>query len=69
MDGTIFTYNAELKQMSFREMLWLTELPSYSMELLGTFEVLELTPGSLVIQQKNLLGVTVTYTFKKTQAS
>lgn len=68
VDGTIFTYNADLKQMSFHERLWLTELPNYSMELKGTYDVLELTPGTLVIQQKNLLEVK-TYSFKKTQAS
>jgi hypothetical protein len=68
VDGTIFTYNADLKQMSFRERLWLTELPAYSMELKGTYDVLELTPGTLVIQQKNLLEVK-TYSFKKVQAS
>lgn len=71
VDGTIFTYNADLKQMSFRERLWLTEiknLVTYSMELKGTYDVLELTPGTLVIQQKNLLEVK-TYSFRKTQAS
>ena len=71
VDGTIFTYNAEQKQMSFREKLWLTEiknLVAYDMELKGTFDVLELTPGTLVIQQKNLLGATIIYGFKKTQA-
>ena len=38
------------------------------MELKGTYDVLELTPGTLVIQQKNLLEVK-TYSFRKTQAS
>ena len=66
VDGTIFTYNADLKQMSFRERLWLTELPNYSMELKGTYDVLELTPGTLVIQQKSLLEVK-TYYFKKVE--
>jgi hypothetical protein len=37
------------------------------MELNGTFDVLELTSGSFVIQQKNVLGVTTTYAFKKVQ--
>ncbi len=52
------------------EKLWLTELVNltlYDMELNGTFDVLELTSGSFVIQQKNVLGVTVTYAFKKVQ--
>lgn len=71
VDGTLFTYNAELKQISFQEKLWLTEilnLVAYDMELKGTFDVLELTSGSFIIQQKNLLGATITYAFKKTQA-
>lgn len=71
VDGTLFTYNAGQKQIAFMEKLWLTEikdLVAYDMELKGTFDVLELTSGSFVIQQKNLLGVTITYAFKKTQA-
>lgn len=70
VDGTLFTYNAEQKKISFVEKLWLTELVNltlYDMELNGTFDVLELTSGSFVIQQKNVLGVTVTYAFKKVQ--
>ena len=65
VDGTLFTYNANLKQISFREKLWLTEFPSYSMELNGTFDVRELTDKVLVISQKSLLGITSTYAYKK----
>ena len=66
VDGTLFTYNANDKQIWFKELLWLTELPNYSMELKGTYDVLELTNQTLVIQQKNLLE-TKTYSFRKTQ--
>lgn len=70
VDGTLFTYNAEQKKISFVEKLWLTELVNltvYDMELNGTFDVLELTSDSFVIRQKNFLGVTTTYAFKKVQ--
>ena len=69
VDGTLFTYNANDKQIWFKERLWLTELKNavaYSMELKGTYDVLELTNQTLVIQQKNL-AETKTYSFRKTQ--
>jgi len=56
--------HALAKKGSFTE---LANSTVYDMELNGTFDVLELTSGSFVIQQKNALGVTVTYAFKKVQ--
>ena len=69
VDGTLFTYNADDKQIWFKERLWLTELKglvTYSLELKGTYDVLELTPQTLVIQQKNIAETKV-YSFRKTQ--
>ena len=66
VDGTIFTFNADQRKISFKKTLWLTEGLTYSMMLSGTFDVLELTDKTLVIQQEELLGVrTVTYTYRR----
>jgi hypothetical protein len=67
VDGTIFTFNADMNKISFKERLWLTELKElvlYSMELKGTYNVTELTKNKLVLQ-KETLGVTTIYTFSK----
>ena len=69
VDGSTFTFNAEQKKISFKKILWLTdELLTYSMLLSGTFDVLELTDNTFVIQQAEpLIKRTVTYTYTKRQ--
>ena len=69
VDGSTFTFNAEQKKISFKKILWLTdELLAYSMLLSGTFDVLELTDNTFVIQQEEpLIKRTVTYTYTKRQ--
>lgn len=69
VDGSTFSFNAEQKKISFKKILWLTdELLTYSMLLSGTFDVLELTDKTLVIQQEEpLIKRTVTYTYTKRQ--
>lgn len=69
VDGSTFTFNAEQKKISFKKILWLTdELLTYSMLLSGTFDVLELTDNTFVIQQEEpLIKRTVTYTYTKRQ--
>lgn len=69
VDGSTFTFNAEQKKISFKKILWLTdELLTYSMLLSGTFDVLELTDNTFVIQQEEpLIKRTVTYTYEKRQ--
>lgn len=66
VDACRYTYNADENKISFSKLLWLTEgiAPIYSMSLLGTFDVLELTDKTFVIQQK-ALGVTTIYAFSK----
>ena len=66
VDGAVFNFNADLKKIEFKDMLWLSdEFLSYNMILKGTFDVLELTDKSLVISQKDLLGTTTTYTYHR----
>ena len=69
VDGSTFTFNAEQKKISFKKILWLTdELLTYSMLLSGTFDLLELTDNTFVIQQEEpLIKRTVTYTYTKRQ--
>ena len=69
VDGSTFTFNAEQKKISFKKILWLTdELLTYSMLLSGTFDVLELTDNTFVIQQEEpLIKRTVTYNYTKRQ--
>ncbi|MBR4585544.1 MAG: hypothetical protein IKO29_02220 [Bacteroidales bacterium] len=66
VDACRYTYNADENKISFSKLVSLTEgfLPLYSMSLLGTFDVLELTDKTFVIQQK-ALGVTTIYAFSK----
>lgn len=66
VDACRYTYNANENKISFSKLVWLTEgiAPIYSMSLLGTFDVLELTDKTFVIQQK-ALGVTTIYAFSK----
>lgn len=68
IDTCRYTYNADEKKISFSKLVWLTEgiAPIYSMSLLGTFDVLELTGTTFVIQQKEVQGTT-TYNFIKYQ--
>lgn len=68
VDACRYTYNADKAQISFNKLLWLTEGLTYSMSITGTFEVLELTERTFVIQQKaTVLGTTTTtvYAFTK----
>lgn len=66
VDGAVFNFNADLKKIEFKDMLWLSdEFLSYNMILKGTFDVLELTDKSLVISQNDLLGTTTTYTYHR----
>lgn len=66
VDACRYTYNADEKKISFSKLVWLTEgiAPIYSMSLLGTFDVLELTERTFVIKQQ-ALGVTTIYAFSK----
>ena len=63
VDASLYTYNANEKKISFSKRVWLTEGLTYSMNLDGTFGVLELTDKTFVIKQKEVQGTT-TYTFK-----
>lgn len=68
VDACRYTYNADKAQISFNKLLWLTEGLSYSMSITGTYDVLELTEQTFVIQQKvTVLNTTTTtiYAFKK----
>ena len=67
VDGVTFTYNQDQKKISFNKLIWLTDdLLTYSMRLMGTFDVLELTDKSLVLRQEEpLIHKTTTYTFKR----
>ena len=65
MDGSLFTYDDNKKELYFSDRLWLTELPNYSMEFKGTVSVVELTSSLLVLRQTGLLGGVETYTFSK----
>lgn len=60
-----FTYNADQKKISFKEILSLTEGLTYNMTLLGTFDVAELSKTKFVIKQQDLLGITTVYTYAK----
>ena len=66
VDGVLFTYNKDKKQISFKKTLWLTEGLKYNIHLSGTFDVVELTDKALVLRQENsLLGTVTTYTFQR----
>ena len=66
VDGVIFTYNKDKKQISFQKRLWLTEGLKYSMELSGTYDVVELTDKTLVLRQESsLLRTVTTYTYQR----
>ena len=65
VDGVLFTYNKDKKQISFKKTLWLTEGLKYSMYLSGTFDVVELTDKALALRQETLLGTVTTYTFQR----
>lgn len=69
VDGSTFTFNADQSKISFKKVLWLSdEILTYNMLLSGTFDVLELTDKTLVLQQEEpLLKRTVTYSYKKRQ--
>ena len=67
VDAARYTYNSDLKQISFTKLVLLTdENLTRNMSLLGTFDVLELSDTKLVIQQEEkLLGRTIKYSYKK----
>lgn len=66
VDGTAITYNKDMKKISFKERLWLSdEFLSYNMILKGTFDVLELTDENFVIKQDSDILGTTTYHYKK----
>ncbi len=67
VDAARYTYNSDLKQISFTKLVLLTdENLSRSMSLSGTFDVLELSDTKLVIQhEEKLLGRTIKYSYKK----
>lgn len=65
VDAVTFTYNAQQSKITFNKKLWLSDSLVYHMVLDGTFNVLELTEKSLVLQQTNLVGVTTTYAYHR----
>ena len=64
VDASLYTYNANEKKISFSKRVWLTEGLTYSMNLDGTFDVLELTDKTFVIKQ-NVGSKTTIYAFSK----
>ena len=63
----MFSYNENLKKISFNKQIWLSDdLLKYNMLLSGTFDIVELNDKILALQQENgLLGVTTTYTYER----
>lgn len=63
----MFSYNENLKKISFNKQIWLSDdLLKYNMLLSGTFDIVELSDKVLALQQENgLLGVTTTYTYER----
>ena len=53
LDGVIYTYDSDLKQISFKKVIYLHKgfLNSKVMELYGKYEVIELTKEKLILQQ------------------
>ena len=52
VDGAQFSYNDSKRQISFDDVLWLSEGILYHMRLYGTYDILELTEDRFVIQQE-----------------
>ena len=67
VDGVLFTYNKDKKQISFKKQIWLSDdLLKYNMILSGTFDVVELTDKTLVLRQESsLLRTVTTYTYQR----
>lgn len=66
VDAVEFTYNAEQKKISFKKTLWLSDdFLTYNMILSGTYDITELTKTKLVLQQKEITGTTIAYTYQK----
>ena len=51
VDAAQFSFNDTKKQISFDDVLWLSEGILYHMRLSGTYDILELTEDRFVIQQ------------------
>ena len=66
VDPTRFTYNAETRQISFSNVLWLSEGLFNHMRLSGTYDVLELSEKTLTLQQE-ALGVKTIFSYHKYQ--
>ena len=66
VDAATFAYNETKNQISFSKLLGLYKGLDYRMELIGTFDVLELTEKKLVLQQE-VLGVKVIYSYHRHQ--
>lgn len=64
VDAVRFTYNAEKRQISFNQALWLSEGLLYHMRLSGTYDVLELTDKKLTLQQE-VLGIKTIFSYHK----
>ena len=64
VDPAIFTYNADKRQISFSKALSLSEGLFHHMRLSGTYDVLELTDKTLIIQQESF-GVKTAFSYHK----
>jgi len=66
VDASRFTYNADLKKISFNNALWLSDdFLKYNMVLSGTFLVVELNENVLALKQEGFNEVVTTYTYKR----
>ena len=52
VDAAQFSFNEMKRQISFDDVLWLSEGLLYHMRLYGTYDILELTEDKFVIQQE-----------------
>ncbi len=64
VDGSLFSFNKDDKKISFDKRLWLTEGLTYSMDLKGTYDIVELTNNKLVFQQ-DVLGVKTIFSYHR----
>ena len=61
VDAVQFSYNADLKLISFNKAIWLSdELLRYNMILSGTFSVIELNENVLALRQEGFNEVVTT---------
>ena len=64
VDGVRFTYDASQKKISFKKTLWLSDgFLSKSMRLSGTYDVVELSATTLILQQTSFGGKKIAYKY------